>query len=77
MALAISIVMLAFGAVLIWGTAGTVGGVDIEVVGIVLMAFSVVGVFAALALWEPRRDRLPDRRAGLDRGRSRGLARRE
>jgi hypothetical protein len=72
--LGISIVMLALGAVLIWGTSATVSGLDLGVVGIVLTALSVVGVFAALALWEPRRGRLPDRRANLDRQRSREVA---
>jgi hypothetical protein len=77
MILGISIVMLALGAVLIWGTSATVGGLDLAVVGVVLTAFSVVGIFAALALWEPRRGRLPDRRAILDRQRSQDVARGE
>jgi hypothetical protein len=77
MILGISIVMLALGAVLIWGSSATVGGLDLAVVGVGLTAFSVVGIFAALALWEPRRDRRPDRRAILDRQRSQDVARGE
>jgi hypothetical protein len=77
MPLGISIATLALGAALIWGTSATVGGVDLALVGIVLMAFSVVGLFAAVALWEPRRGRRPHQRARLDHQRGQDIARGE
>jgi hypothetical protein len=48
MAIAIGILLLALGAVLIWGVDQTVSGVDVSTIGVILMAVGGVGIFASL-----------------------------
>jgi uncharacterized membrane protein YidH (DUF202 family) len=65
MAIGISIVLVALGAILIWGTSADVGGVELTTVGVVLVAFGAAGFVAALAYWPTRRRR--DERRIVDR----------
>ena len=48
MGIGISVILLAGGAVLLWAVSGSVEGVDLDVVGIVLMAVGAVGLLWAL-----------------------------
>lgn len=54
MVVGIGVVMLALGAILIWGTSAEVGGVDLALVGVFLMALGAAGLVAAL-LYRPER----------------------
>lgn len=51
MALAISILLVAAGAVLIWAVSAEVGGVDIDVAGWILVVVGLVGAAFALATY--------------------------
>jgi hypothetical protein len=50
MAIAIGIVLVAVGAVLVWGVDRTVSGVDASTIGVVFMAVGGVGAVASLLL---------------------------
>ena len=51
MALSISILFVAAGAVLVWGVSAEVGGVDIDVAGWILMVVGLIGAAFALATY--------------------------
>lgn len=53
-----SIFLIAFGAVLKYAVTATVGGIDIQTAGVILMVAGVVGLIASLLLaatWSDRR----------------------
>ncbi len=50
MAIAIGIVLVAVGALLVWGVDRTVSGVDASVIGVVLMAVGGIGAAASVLL---------------------------
>ncbi|HEV3478359.1 MAG TPA: DUF6458 family protein [Gaiellaceae bacterium] len=49
MTLALSILLLALGAVLVWGVDYEVAGIDLDVVGVILVVVGAVGAILALA----------------------------
>jgi hypothetical protein len=53
MGLLASIALIALGAILLWQVDGSVGGVDIAVIGVIAMVVGAVG--AALSLLVPSR----------------------
>ena len=55
MRLGTGIVLLALGAILAFALRVDVSGVDLQVVGWILMAAGVIGVLLELAVWAPRR----------------------
>jgi hypothetical protein len=67
--LAISLLLLAFGAILVWGVDGEVAGFESDMTGIVAMFAGLTGALLAVALYDggsetPGRGR---RRKYLDR----------
>ncbi len=54
MGVGISIFLLALGAILAFAVTGEVSGIDIDVVGFVLMAVGVVGIIISLVLMNQR-----------------------
>jgi hypothetical protein len=50
MALVIGIIVVAAGAVLVWGVDRTVSGVETSTIGVILMAVGGMGVLASLLL---------------------------
>jgi len=50
MAIAIGILLVAVGAVLVWGVDRTVSGVDVTAIGIILMAVGGIGAAASVLL---------------------------
>ncbi len=50
MAIAIGVVLVAVGALLVWGVDRTVSGVDVSAIGVVLMAFGGIGAAASVLL---------------------------
>jgi hypothetical protein len=48
MAIGISVVLIALGAILTWGTRADVSGVPLSTVGVVLIVLGAVGIFAAV-----------------------------
>ena len=57
MTLGFSIFLLAFGAVLAFAVHATVAGIDIHVVGWILMGAGLLGLVLVLAVFAPRRRR--------------------
>lgn len=50
MAILISIVLVAAGAILFWGASGTWGGIDVDTIGVILMAGGGIGIVASVLL---------------------------
>jgi hypothetical protein len=77
MGIGASIFLFAVGAILTFATNFAVSGIDIDVVGIILMIAGVVGLIVTLFIWGPRRrapiadyddDVVTERRVYRDRG---------
>jgi len=47
----LSLVLMAVGAILYWAVNATVSGLDIRVVGIILMVIGVLGLVLSLLFW--------------------------
>lgn len=50
-ALALSLLLIAVGAVLAFAVEATVSGLDIEAVGVILMTVGAVGMIVSLLFW--------------------------
>lgn len=57
MGIGFGIFLLAVGAILTFAVHATVAGLDIKVVGVILMAAGAVGLVLTLAVFSPRRRR--------------------
>jgi hypothetical protein len=57
MRLGTAIVLLALGAILTFAVRVDLSGVDLQVVGWILMIVGALGIVLELALWAPRRRR--------------------
>lgn len=51
----VSVFLIAIGAILTFALDVTVSGVDLDVVGIILMIAGVIGIIVDLAIFAPRR----------------------
>lgn len=58
MTIGASIFLIAIGAILTFATSFTVSGLDLDIIGIILMIVGVIGVIMYLVVWAPRRRRL-------------------
>jgi Domain of unknown function (DUF6458) len=54
-----SIFLIALGAILTFATNITISGLDLDVVGIILMIVGVLGLVVFLLVWGPRQRRVP------------------
>jgi uncharacterized protein DUF6458 len=52
MGIAVSLLLIAFGAILTWAVKREVSGLDIDVVGVILMAVGLVGLVLSLIWWQ-------------------------
>jgi hypothetical protein len=57
MGIGFSIFLLAIGAILTFAVHATVAGIDIRVVGVILMAAGVLGLVLTMVIFTPRRNR--------------------
>lgn len=55
MGIGVSIFLLALGAILTFAVKATVSGLDIKIIGIILMAAGLLGLVLFLAVFGPRR----------------------
>lgn len=55
MGIGINIFLMALGAILTFAVDATVAGIDINVVGVILMVAGAVGLILTLAVFAPRR----------------------
>lgn len=56
MSLGVSLFLIAVGAILHWAVTATVSGIDIQVVGTILMIVGVLGFLISLALYVSSRN---------------------
>src|SRR5919106_5409082 len=52
MTLPVSLVLIAVGAILVWGVTGEAEGINVDAVGVILMVIGFVGFLLALLFWE-------------------------
>jgi hypothetical protein len=62
MSIGASIFLIAVGAILTFALEAEVGGIDLDVVGWILMAVGALGVILTLTIWDPRRREVVTRR---------------
>jgi Domain of unknown function (DUF6458) len=55
MGIGVSIFLLAVGAILTFAVEAEVAGIDLDVVGLILMAVGALGLVMTLLVWGPRR----------------------
>jgi len=51
MGIIISLILIAFGAILTWGVNATSSSIDVDVVGVILMVVGIVVFLISLVLW--------------------------
>jgi hypothetical protein len=51
MGIALSLLLVAAGAILTWAVSADVSGVDIQTVGVILMVVGIVGALLSLVFW--------------------------
>jgi len=51
MGVALGLVLIAFGAILIWAVNATVTGIDVNAVGVILLVVGIVAFFLDLIWW--------------------------
>jgi hypothetical protein len=51
MGIGVSLVLIAAGAILIWGVTGELAGVDVDAIGVILMIVGAVGLLLSLLFW--------------------------
>jgi len=59
MYIGVSIFLIAVGAILTFATNVSVSGLDLDVVGIILMVVGALGLIVDLVIWGPRRRSVP------------------
>ena len=53
MGLGVSLILIAAGAILVWGVTGEVSGLDLDAVGVILMVVGLLGFLLSLVFWSP------------------------
>jgi hypothetical protein len=67
MTIGASVFLLAVGAILTFALDKTVSGIDLDVVGIILMLAGVLGIILELVLFAPRRREVVGRTTSVER----------
>ncbi len=53
MALGVSIILMAVGAVLLWAVEASVAGIDVNTLGLILLIVGLVGGVLSVLFWSP------------------------
>ena len=51
MGIGVSLLLIAAGAILIWGVTGELAGVDVDAIGVILMIVGAAGLLLSLMFW--------------------------
>ncbi len=51
MGTAVSLLLIAAGAIMVWAVSATVSGIDIHTVGVILMIIGAVGLVLSVVFW--------------------------
>jgi hypothetical protein len=60
-----SLFLIAIGAILTWAITAHLSGIDVQVVGVILMIVGIIGLLFDLVLWGTRRRTVVTRRPGV------------
>ena len=52
MTLGVSLLLVAVGAILIWGVTGEASGIDVDAIGVILIIVGIVGFILSLVFWD-------------------------
>jgi hypothetical protein len=47
----VSLLLIAGGAILVWGVNATVAGLDVNAIGVILMVIGIIGLVLSLIFW--------------------------
>jgi hypothetical protein len=47
----VSLLLVAAGAILVWGVTGELAGVNVDAIGVILMIVGVVGLVLSMVFW--------------------------
>jgi hypothetical protein len=51
MGIGVSLLLIAAGAILVWGVTSEIGGVDEDAIGVILMVIGALGLVLSLIFW--------------------------
>ena len=51
MGISVSLILIAVGAILTWAVSATASGVDLQVVGVILMVTGAIGLLLSMVFW--------------------------
>lgn len=51
MGIGVSLLLVAAGAILIWGVTGELAGVDVDAIGVILMIVGIIGLVLSMIFW--------------------------
>ena len=51
MGIGVSILLIAVGAILIWGVTGEVSGLDVDAIGVILLVVGALGLLLSMIFW--------------------------
>lgn len=51
MGIGVSLLLIAGGAILVWGVNATVAGLDVNAIGVILMVVGIIGLILSLIFW--------------------------
>ena len=52
MTLGVSLLLVAAGAILIWGVTGEASGIDVDAIGVILIVVGIIGFILSLIFWD-------------------------
>ncbi len=52
MGIGVGLVLIAAGAILIWGVTGEVSGLDVDAIGVILLVIGIIGVLLDALWWQ-------------------------
>lgn len=48
----VSLLLVAAGAILIWGVTGEASGIDVDAIGVILIVVGIIGFILSLVFWD-------------------------
>jgi hypothetical protein len=51
MGIGVSLLLIAAGAILVWGVTGELAGVDLDAIGVILMIVGAAGLLISMIFW--------------------------
>jgi hypothetical protein len=52
MTLGVSLLLVAAGAILIWGVTGEASGIDVDAIGVILIVVGIIGFVLSFVFWD-------------------------